>query len=153
THLLLLEKYPAFRASQMRLEEATNRRREMRVDLAQAQVATIKTVINVVYKTAEQNISQAQIDSQIAAVNKDFRATNSDKSKTPTPWQGLITDTRIQFKVVKVTRTETTADGFASDDAVKKKQLGIAPYQPKTHLNLWICALTGGLLGYAQFPG
>ena len=30
---------------------------------------------------------------------------------------------------------------------------GIPPFSPKTHLNLWVCALTGGLLGYAQFPG
>ena len=30
---------------------------------------------------------------------------------------------------------------------------GVAPFQPKAHLNLWVCALAGGLLGYAQFPG
>jgi hypothetical protein len=153
TYLLLLEKFPAFRASQMRLEQATNRQRELRVDLSSVEVATIKTVVNVIYKTAEQNISQAQIDSQIEAINKDFRASNSDKSKTPTPWEGLVTDTRMQFKLVKVTRTKTTLDGFAPDDVVKKAKTGIAPYQPKTHLNIWVCALTGGLLGYAQFPG
>jgi hypothetical protein len=30
---------------------------------------------------------------------------------------------------------------------------GIASFKPATHLNIWVCALTGGLLGYAQFPG
>ena len=40
------------------------------------------------------------------------------------------------------------------DDKVKKPATGgIAPFQPDTHLNLWVCPLTGGLLGYAQFPG
>ena len=73
---------------------------------------TIKTVVNVVYKTAEQNVSKAQINSQIKALNKDFRATNPDKTETPAAWTGLVTDSRIQFKVVKVTRTKTTEDDF-----------------------------------------
>ena len=29
---------------------------------------------------------------------------------------------------------------------------GIAPTDTKKFLNLWVCALGGGLLGYAQFP-
>ena len=53
-------------------------------------------------------------------MNKDFRATNPDKSQTPDPWKGLISDARMQFKLVKTTRTKTTASGFTFDDAVKK---------------------------------
>ena len=124
------------------------------MDLAKIKIVTIKTVVNVVYKTDEQNISDAQIKSQIKAMNKDFRATNPDKSQTPVPWKGLVTDSRIQFKLVKITRTKTASNGFTFDDMVKKAATGRhRPVPPKTHLNLWMCALTGGLLGYAQFPG
>jgi hypothetical protein len=153
-HMLLLERFPSFRAAQMRLEGATDRRRETRTDLRQARVVTIKTVVNVVYNTAEQNISQQQINSQISALNKDFRATNPDKSQTPTPWQGLVTDTRIKFSLVKVVRKRTDVTGFAHDDGVKRASTGgVAPTSPNTHLNIWVCPLSGGLLGYAQFPG
>ncbi|MEO8450509.1 MAG: zinc metalloprotease [Gemmatimonadota bacterium] len=153
-HMMLLERNPSFRLSQMRLEGATEKRRASGVDLKKAKIVTIKTVVNVVFKTAQQNISDKQIRSQITALNKDFRATNSDKSGTPLPWKGLITDPRLKFKLVKVTRTHTTKSGFTFDDAVKKASTGgIAPFSPKTHLNLWVSALTGGLLGYAQFPG
>jgi len=153
-HMMLLERFPAFRAAQMRLENTTLRRRETGFDAAKVKIVTIKTVVNVVYKTTEQNISDAQIKSQFTAMNKDFRATNPDKNQTPTPWKGLVSDVRLQFKLVKVTRTQTTKSGFGVDDAVKKASTGgIAPFSPKTHLNLWVCALTGGLLGYAQFPG
>ena len=87
-------------------------------------------------------------------MNKDFRATNPDKTKTPTPWKGLVTDTRIEFGLTKVTRTRTTRTSFTFDDGVKRAATGgIAPFKPRTHLNLWVCALSGGLLGYAQFPG
>jgi len=153
-HMLLLEKYPTFRAAQMRLEGATSRRREAREDLKAAKVVTIKTIVHVVYNTAVQNITKAQINSQFRAMNKDFRATNPDRSGTPTAWKGLIADTRIKFKLVKVTRTKTTRTSFATDEGVKKASTGgIAPITPNTHLNVWVCPLGGGLLGYAQFPG
>ena len=153
-HMMLLERNPSFRLSQMRLEGATAKRRDSGVDLKRATIVTIKTVVNVVYKTTEQNVSDQQIKSQIRTLNQDYRATNTDKSQTPAPWKGLVTDARVQFRLVKVTRTSTTKTGFTFDDAVKKASTGgITPFSPKTHLNLWVCPLTGGLLGYAQFPG
>ena len=153
-YMLLLEKFPSFRTRQMRLEGATTRRRESRINLKQVKLVTIKTVVNVVYKTAQQNISQQQIKSQITALNKDFRATNPDKSQTPVPWQGLVTDSRIQFKLVKVVRKKTDVEAFGADDDMKSPATGgVAAHQPKSHLNIWVCALGGGLLGYAQFPG
>jgi hypothetical protein len=153
-HMMLLERFPSYRANQMRLEGATTRRRDQRVDLGKAKIVTIKTVVNVVYKTAEQNISTAQINSQIKALNKDFRATNPDKTQTPAAWTGLVTDARIQFKVAKVTRTKTTQDDFTHDDGVKRGATGgVAPLNPATHLNIWVCPLRDSLLGYAQFPG
>ena len=153
-HMMLLERVPSFRASQMRLEGATARRRDAGADLRKSRIVVIKTVVNVVYKTEDQNISDAQIRSQITVMNKDFRAKNPDKSQTPAVWKGLVTDARIKFKLVKTTRTRTTTSGFTFDDGVKKTATGGIPaFEPTTHLNLWICALTGGLLGYAQFPG
>jgi hypothetical protein len=154
SQMMLLERHPSFRTALMRLEGATSRRRDRGVDLKKAKLVKIKTVVNVVHRTAAQNVSDAQIKSQLKAMDKDFRATNPDRTQTPAPWLGLVTDARVQFKLVKVTRTKTTRPGFTFDDGVKKASTGgIAPFNPKTHLNIWVCALTGGLLGYAQFPG
>jgi hypothetical protein len=64
-----------------------------------------------------------------------------------------VTDSRLRFKLTKTTRTRTTRASFSTDDSVKRRASGgIAPYRPSTHLNLWVCALSGGVLGYAQFP-
>lgn len=153
-HMLLLEKYPAFRTNLMKLEAATSKRREARFDLAAVATAVIDTVVHVVSPSSAENISDKQIASQIEALNKDFSATNPDRSKVPSPWVGLVTDARISFRLVDVTRTETKVTGFSTDDAVKSAAGGgIAPVDPKSRLNLWVCPLTGGLLGYAQFPG
>jgi hypothetical protein len=153
-HMMLLERYPAFRAHQMRLESVTGRRRDSGADLASLPIVTVKTIVHVVYRTDEQNVSDAQIRTQVASLNRDYRAANPDRRKTPAPWKGLVTDARIQFALADVTRTATTRSAFSHDDGVKRASGGgIAPVRPKTHLNVWVCALGGGLLGYAQFPG
>jgi hypothetical protein len=154
-HMLLLETNPSYRANQTRLEAATERMRSTGLDeLGKAAVVKINTVVHVVYKLPAQNIPDAQIATQIAALNKDFRATNPDKSKVPAQFKGLVTDAQIQFELVKVTRTQTAKNSFATDDGVKKASTGgIAPINTKKNLNIWVCPLGGGLLGYAQFPG
>ena len=47
------------------------------------QLITIPVVVHVVYKKAEENISDAQMKSQIAVLNKDFRAANTDAKQRP----------------------------------------------------------------------
>jgi len=153
-HMMLLEKYPAFRLNLMKLEGETSKRREARLALSDTALAVIRTVVHIVYSNDKENISDAQITSQIDALNKDFSAKNGDRSKVPSPWTGLVTDAHMSFKLVDVTRTATNASGFTTDDAVKSAASGgIGPVDTKTHLNLWVCPLADGLLGYAQFPG
>jgi len=82
----------------------------------------------------------------------------------PTVWAGLVTDARIQFALATkdpdgkptsgITRTKTTHPSFSDDDTVKSARKGGAdPWPSNKYLNLWVCTLGGGLLGYAQFPG
>ncbi len=153
-HMLLLEQYPSYRANLARLESATERWRTRRLALAKQRIVTVRTVVNVVWWEKRQNISKSQIDSQLAVLNRDFRARNADKSKVPAPWKGLVADSLLQFKLVKITRTKSTQPAFGVDDGVKRARSGgIAPFEPRSHLNIWVCPLAGGLLGYAQFPG
>ena len=125
---------------------------------------TLPVVVHVVYRTAAENISDAQIHSQIDALNRDYSAVNPDKTTTPTPWSGLIQDSLIRFTLATkdpkgkptsgITRTKTKSASFGTDDKVKSAATGGAPAWPADkYLNLWACSLGGGLLGYAQFPG
>jgi hypothetical protein len=153
-HMGMLERCAGFRERQARLERETARMRASPLLAARARVATVKVVVNVVYRTAAENVSDAQIASQLRVLNKDYAAVNPDKSGVPAPWKGLVTDSRIRFTLHDVRRTRTTRNSFTWDDGVKKKSTGgIAPYKPAGHLNVWVCSLSGGLLGYAQFPG
>jgi hypothetical protein len=145
----LLERDPGFRMRLMTLEAQTANR--MRAALALPKIRTIKVHVHVVYNTPAENVSDAQVKSQIKVLNRDFAAKNSDKSKTPTVWSGLVGDARIRFKLAPrgIHRIHTTQTEFGDDDSVK---VVAPPVNPKKFLNIWICTLEGGLLGYAQFP-
>jgi hypothetical protein len=114
----------------------------------------IPVVVNVLYKTTAENISDAQIQSQIDVLNKDFTATNPDFSNTPAEFAGLAANVGITFELVKINRKSTTKTSWGTRDAMKKtKQGGLDPTSPSNTLNLWACTIGGGILGYAQFPG
>ncbi len=60
-------------------------------------VITIPVVVHVVYNTSTQNISDAQIQSQIDVLNADFRKLNSDVGNVPSVWTSLVADFELNF--------------------------------------------------------
>lgn len=161
-HERLLKTVPAYKASQAAIENLTRNyllRKEFRTE-----VVKIPVVVHVVYNTPEQNISDAQIKSQIRILNEDYRKLNTDVSTVPTVFQPLSADTLIEFELAcrspdggstnGIIRKSTAVTGFSFDDAVKFSGSGGSDAWPKDrYLNIWVCNLSGGLLGYAQFPG
>lgn len=114
---------------------------------------TIPIVIHVVYNTPEQNISEAQIKSQITILNQDFSRTNPDRIKTPSAFKSAAADTGIRFCLVKVIRTKTNTTEFNDNDDVKSCSTGgSAALDTTKYMNVWVCPLGDRLLGYAEFP-
>ena len=113
----------------------------------------IPVVVNVLYRTTAENISLAQIQSQIDVLNKDFNALNSDFSSVPPLFSGVKANVGISFVLQNVVRRSTTTTSWTTNDAMKKSTTGIVPTTPTTVLNMWSCNMGGGILGYAQFPG
>lgn len=127
-------------------------------------VINVPVVVHVVYKTSAQNISDAQILSQINILNQDFRKTNPDVSGVPTAFQSLVADCQINFCLASrdpngnatngITRTRTSKSSFSTNDYVKySNRGGKNAWDRNKYLNIWVCNLSGGVLGYAQFPG
>src|SRR5438046_8243132 len=81
-HMLLLERYPAFRTRQQRLENETTRRRALGFIAAEPKLAKIKVVVNDVYKDPSQNITDPQTNSHIKAPKLDFQVKNTTNNKT-----------------------------------------------------------------------
>ena len=114
----------------------------------------IPVVFNVLYRTSAENISLAQLQSQIDVLNKDFNAANSDYNTANNPYSSVRANVGISFVLDQVIRKSTTKTSWGTNDVMKNaKRGGIAPTSPTTKLNIWICTIGGGILGYAQFPG
>jgi hypothetical protein len=117
-------------------------------------LVTIPTIVHLVWSRPDQNVGDEQVASQIETLNRDFRKRNDDVAILPPVWATVAADADIEFALVDVTRTRTDVAAFDTDDRVKAAATGGAdPVSPDSHLNLWVCQLGGGLLGYAQFPG
>ncbi|WP_460622896.1 M43 family zinc metalloprotease [Hymenobacter tenuis] len=125
---------------------------------------TIPVVVHVLYNTTAQNVSDAQVQAQIDVLNQDFAKTNADASLVPAAFAGAAANTNIQFTLAKRTPTGTATNGiihkytktssWSSNDAVKNsKRGGDDAWDATKYLNIWVCNLGQGLLGYAQFPG
>jgi hypothetical protein len=128
----------------------------------------VPVVVHVLYRTDAENISDAQVKTQIEVLNRDFRKTNADAAGVPEPFAALADDALVEFGLAVrdpdggptsgITRTRTTAVAFEGtiaemDRAIKATLGGAKAWPADRYLNVWVCSLGGGLLGYAQFPG
>jgi len=159
-HRRLAYLYPEYRRRRREIEMETRQfiARYAREGLRTG-VVRIPVVVHVVWNTAAQNISDAQIQSQIDVLN-------ADAAKVPAAFAGVAADTRIEFALAVrdpycgstngITRTHTATTGFtfATRNDIKSAGTGGAdPWPSDRYLNMWVANFTDGLLGFATFPG
>ncbi|MEJ7914175.1 MAG: M43 family zinc metalloprotease, partial [Chitinophagaceae bacterium] len=123
----------------------------------------IPVVVHVLYNTGAQNLTDAIIKSNIAALNRDFRKQNSDTVNTPERFKGLAADAEIEFVLATVdpkgrttsgiVRKQTSVTQWRMDDKIKRSALGGSDgWDPASYLNIWVGHMQN-LLGYASSPG
>ena len=128
---------------------------------------TIPVVVHVLYHNNVENISTAQIQSQIDVLNEDFRLLNSDSLTDSHPFWYDAADSEIEFCLASqdpngnltngITRTYTDSISFNDDNfppGIKSTIYGGKDnWDPTKYLNIWVCNLGTSLtLGYAAFP-
>ena len=111
-------------------------------------IVNIPVVVHVLYNTTSQNISDAQIRSQIDVLNEDFRKLNADRVNTPSAFSGLAADVEINFCLASknpagasttgIVRKSTASVSFSDDNAVKYSSSGgDDAWNSSQYLNLW----------------
>lgn len=160
---------PALQLRYHKIEHALNSRNTVSkkvqgTGVADLPVVTIPVVIHILYNSSEQNISDARIQSQLDILNKDFRKQNNDASSIPSVFAPYAADCAIQFQLAKadpegrptsgIIRKETDRSVWQQDDKMKfSVSGGNDAWDSRYYLNIWVCNLNKGLLGYATFPG
>lgn len=160
----MLQADPNFAANRIAIEAQTQKWINTHAGASAQAVITIPVVVHVVYNTTAQNISDAKIQAQINQLNLDYSRTNADAGNTPSAFSGLAANTQIQFCLAQrdpsgnatsgIVRKSTTVSSFSTNNNVKRSANGGDDAWPSSsYLNIWSCNLSGGVLGYAQFPG
>jgi hypothetical protein len=150
---------PGFRSRRESIEESTRRFIQAHPDGRLVNgVLEIPVVVNVLYRTSTENISQAQIQSQIDVLNEDFNNTNADRFNVPLEFQDEQTNVGIRFVLAAINRKASSKKSWSLNDDMKRSSRGgIDPTNPSQNLNIWVVnkmVYQGGtILGYAQFPG
>jgi hypothetical protein len=161
-----LQTQPELQQTIKRIEAQTNRFLAQHQSQATSPtVIRIPVVVHVLYTNSTENISDAQIQSQINVLNQDFRRTNPDATNK---W-AQAADVEIEFVLATsdpygyatsgITRTNTTTSTWQTNDAMKDNNQGGQNAWPSSqYLNIWVVGKlvnSAGrtILGYAQFPG
>lgn len=124
--------------------------------------------VPVVFHVVLQNpnlVTDAQIKAQLDTLNIDFAGINADSTKIPSYFKARFGKAKIQFRMARrtpndepsngINRYVTTKSSYAyTDNSLKyKAQGGADAWDPTKYLNVWFTDLSGGILGYATFPG
>ncbi|SEW52433.1 M43 family zinc metalloprotease [Chitinophaga arvensicola] len=141
-------------------------RQQARVE-AIPQTVSIPVVVHVVLDNPAL-VTDAQIASQIAVLNRDYNATNPDVSQVPAVWQPLIGNSRINFCLAQRTPGDEPTNGIvrvktaagqsfsinnAAADAKYATTGGSDAWDHTKYLNIWVTRLSGNYLGVAAPPG
>ncbi|MEM0939843.1 MAG: zinc-dependent metalloprotease [Bacteroidota bacterium] len=122
----------------------------------------IPVLFHVVYHVAEENISDEQIASQLASLNRDFRKQNHDLEKVNDTFNDNIADSRIAFvfadrvqrlDVQRIIRVQTDQPVFTNSNLFATEEGGSDPIYPDRILNIWVANLADGLLGFFDDHG
>lgn len=133
-------------------------------------VITIPVVVHVVWNTAQQNISDSQVVSQINVLNTDYIRMNSDTVNTPSVFQTLAANPQIQFCLAQqdpqgnptngITRTQTSKTDFGTpllfsgDTSIWNTSLGgYDKWDTSQYFNIWVCPLGSFIGGLGFWPG
>ncbi len=125
-------------------------------------VITIPVVVHVLYKNSTQNISDAQVLSQIAILNQDYTKTNTDFSTVvPAAFQPYAANCELAFCMATRKPDGSTTTGierklvsssFVFEDSYYTSA-GLTAWDPTKYLNIWVGRFTDNtLLGFAYLP-
>ncbi len=134
-------------------------------------LATIPVAVHVVWNSAAENIPDALIQEMIITLNEDYQAQNSDHDDVRASFLDDRGNPLIGFCLATtdpqgntttgITRTQTGQTWFDPDEEtndMKSAPDGIAPWDPNSYLNIWICDISSGAsggfvtAGYAYLP-
>jgi hypothetical protein len=141
--------------------------RRLQAKKAAPAVISIPVVVHIVLDNPAL-VTDAQVASQLEALNRDYNAANPDVSQVPAIWQPLVGDTKINFCLAQRTPEDEPTNGIVRVTTAPGKSFSISnggadakynstggsdAWNHAKYLNIWVTRLSGDYLGVAAPPG
>lgn len=121
-------------------------------------VRIIPIVFHIVHEYGAENIDDSQVYDQMAILNEDYRKLNADTAAVVSPFDTIIGDAMIEFRLATVDPWGNCTNGIEhiynhqtnqGDDYSKLHQ-----WNRRNYLNVWVVKTIGsaGVAGYAYYP-
>ena len=126
-------------------------------------VVTLPIVFHIIHNNGADNLNAAYVSANIAQLNDDFRKTGNgfnnhpDGADSEIEWCAATIDPNGNVMAEPgINRVSRSSAGFSTppysqnyyESTIKPNTI----WDPSQYCNVWVSALSGGLLGYAQFP-
>ncbi len=103
------------------------------------------------------NISDAQVFSQIAVLNEDYQGLNADLTDVPAHFSTVVGNPEIEFCLAQFDPEGAPTNGIhrvnmGSGSWSDNRKPGTI-WSSNQYLNIWVTEISGGILGYATYPG
>jgi Pregnancy-associated plasma protein-A len=166
TQTLLDEEIKRNPARKLQIEE--NRKKtlaafeQLKHTLRPDAIYTIPVVVHIVL-TDPLSVTNAQVQSQLDVLNEDYAGLNADSTRIPAAFKPLFGKGNIRFCLARrdtkgdasngiVRVTSTTISSPGDKDPVKFSCAGGSDaWDPTKYLNIWVCNMPSGFLGYSFF--
>jgi len=155
---------PVNKAKYLEMEEALSKQISAKGGTnTKAPLIVVPVVVHVIHSNGVGNISKAQIEDGIRALNEDFSKTNADTTNIRSQFKSLAADTEIEFRLARKDPQGNCTEGITRINSTLTFNAGnnvkaLSYWDADNYLNFWvvesIASGTGGTtLGFAQFPG
>lgn len=115
-------------------------------------IKTIPIVVHIIHQNGAENISDAQVISQIDVLNKDFRRFNSDTVNTNPVFLGVTADMEISFCLATIDPIGNPTNGIVrvfSSINTPSQLINLYGWDNKKYLNIYVSANVGS---FSSFP-
>lgn len=125
----------------------------------QAPTYIIPVVFHVLHMNGPETISDAQIQNQVAILNRDFRKQNQDTLQIMWQFQGIAADCNIEFRLATIDEDGKCTNGItrhydANTNWVIDYDNYIYTWDHTKYLNFYVVRnMPPGVAAYANYPG
>ena len=128
-----------------------------------APLIIVPVVVHVIHSNGIGNISKAQIEDGIRALNEDFSRSNADSTNVRSRFKSLMANAEIEFRLARKDPNGNCTEGINRINSTLTFNAGnnvkaLSYWDADNYMNFWVVqsigsSSAGTTLGFAQFPG